>query len=140
MELYRGPALTVPLGQLLFAAALLLFAILGQLATKLRSEEAENWWASTGRDVVNFVGAAALSGAIWLLGFTLPLAIILGSTLALTLVVLRGFLLVRAARPWWGMLLGALLLAAPLIVIPAPLARGIGSLLSLLFPAADFGQ
>jgi hypothetical protein len=71
-EVPRGTAAAVAL----CAAALLV--LLQEAGERLRREEHRAWWASNGRDLLNVVGFAALTGALHLAGYPGPAALLAG--------------------------------------------------------------
>jgi hypothetical protein len=109
---------------------------LEELGDRLRREEHRAWWASNGRDVINAAALLALGGALVLMGFPGPAALVTGGllTLALTgICVLEGKLPARA-HPRLAALAMALLLALPLALWPAEIAGALGAMAQALFP------
>jgi hypothetical protein len=135
MEPYRLPSYPAVLGDLAYVGALALFLYLQKMALRLRAEEAENWWASNGRDVVNGLAVVTVSGAIWLQGVAAWLALFFGATLTLALSAIH-YLLQRAhaQEPWKSVLVAAAILGAPLVLAPRPVAEAAASLLQAAFP------
>lgn len=125
----------------LSAALALVAAVAGavqleELGDRLRREEHRAWWASNGRDVVNAAALLVISGALVLLGFPGPAALVAGGllTLALTGVcVVEGKLPARA-HPRLLALAAGLLLALPMLAWPSGVVAALGRLASALFP------
>jgi hypothetical protein len=125
----------------LSAALALVAAVAGavqleELGDRLRREEHRAWWASNGRDVVNASALLVIWGALVLLGFPGPAALVAGGllTLALTGVcVVEGKLPARA-HPRLLALAAGLLLALPILAWPAGVAAALGRVAALLFP------
>ena len=133
MEPYRIPSYPAVYGDLAYAAALALFIWLQKVGLRLRAEEAQAWWASNGRDVVNGLAVVTVSGAIWLQGVAPWLAVFFGSTLTLALSVLHAFLERRHPDPWKLLVVAAVLLGAPLVLAPQPVAEETAALLRAAF-------
>lgn len=125
----------------LAAAVALLAAVassvrLEELGDRLRREEHRAWWASNGRDAVNALALLAIWGALVLLGYPGPAALVLGGVLVMTLTgvgVVESRLPARL-RPRLLALAAGLLLALPLILLPEAVAAGLGALAAALFP------
>jgi hypothetical protein len=124
------------------AAALALVAAvassvrLEELGDRLRREEQRAWWASNGRDVINAAAMLVIGGALMLLGFPGPAALVASGllTLALTGVnVIEGRLPERL-RPRLVALGLGLLLTLPLLAFPEEISSGLGDLAARLFP------
>ena len=133
MEPYRLPGYPAVLGDLAYVAALALFIFLQKVALRLRAEEEETWWASNGRDVVNGLAVVTVSGAIWLQGMAPWMAVFFGATLILALSVLQAFFARRHPEPWKPLLVAAVLLGAPLVLVPRPLAEATAAFLQTAF-------
>jgi len=134
MEPYRIPSYPAIYGDLAYAGALALFLWLQKVGLRLREEETQTWWASNGRDVVNGLAVVTVSGSIWLQGVAPWLAVFFGSTLTLALSVLHAFLERRHPDPWKLLLVAAVLLGAPLVLAPEPVAAAAAELLQAAFP------
>ncbi len=109
---------------------------LEELGDRLRREEHRAWWVSNGRDVINALALLALGGALVLMGFPGPAALVTGGllTLALTgICVLEGKLPERA-HPRLAALAMAFALAAPVALWPAEIAGALGRVAEVLFP------
>lgn len=134
MEPYRLPGYPAVLGDLAYGCALALFVLLQRVALKLRAEEADTWWASNGRDVVNGLAVVTLSTAIWLQGVAPWLAIFFGGTLTLALSGLHSLLQrTHATEPWKPVVVAAAILGAPLVLAPRPVAETAAQLLRAAF-------
>jgi hypothetical protein len=125
----------------LVAALALLAAVassvrLEELGDRLRREEHRAWWASNGRDVINGLALLALSGALMLMGFPGPAALVAGGvlTLALTGVCVVEGRLPAGAHPRLVALGLGFLLALPVLLYPAEVVGGLGALAARLFP------
>jgi hypothetical protein len=125
----------------LIAALTLLAAVasavrLEELGDRLRREEHRAWWASNGRDVINGLALLAIAGALVLMGFPGPAALVAGGvlTLALTGVCVVEGRLPEGAHPRVVALALGLLLVLPLLLFPAAVAGGLGALAARLFP------
>lgn len=109
---------------------------LEELGDRLRREEHRAWWASNGRDVINGAALVALGGTLMLMGFPGPAALVTGGlvTLALTgICVVEGKLPARS-HPRLAATAAGLLLALPLALWPAAIARALGAMAEALFP------
>lgn len=109
---------------------------LEELGDRLRREEHRAWWASNGRDVINAAALLAIGGALILMGFPGPAALVTGGllTLALTGVcVVEGRLPARAHPRLLALAMG-FLLALPLALWPAEIAGVLGRMAQALFP------
>ncbi len=136
MEPYRLPSYPAVLGDLAYVAALALFLYLQKMALRLRAEEAETWWASNGRDVVNGLAVITVSCSIWLQGVAPWLALFFGATLTLALSAIHSMLQrLRAQEPWKSVLVAAAVLGAPLVLAPRPVAEAAARLLHAAFPS-----
>jgi len=110
---------------------------LEELGDRLRRQEHRAWWASNGRDVINVLALLVIAGALVLLGFPGPAALVTGGllTLALTGVsVVEGRLPARA-HPRLTALAMAFLLALPLAAWPDEVAAALGAVAEALFPS-----
>lgn len=108
---------------------------LEELGDRLRREEHRAWWASNGRDVINAAALLVMGGALMLLGFPGPAALVGGGVLTMALTgvgVLEGRLPARA-RPRRVALGLAFLLVLPVLLFPAEVAGGLGALATRLF-------
>ena len=109
---------------------------LEELGDRLRREEHRAWWASNGRDVINGAALLAIGGALVLMGFPGPAALVTGGllTLALTGVCVGEGKLPARAHPRLLALAMGFLLALPLALWPAEIAAGLGAMAQALFP------
>jgi hypothetical protein len=109
---------------------------LEELGDRLRREEHRAWWASNGRDVINAAALLALGGALVLMGFPGPAALVTGGllTLALTGVCVVESRLPARAHPRLAALAMAFLLALPVALWPAEIAGALGAMAAALFP------
>jgi uncharacterized membrane protein YkgB len=109
---------------------------LEELGDRLRREEHRAWWASNGRDVINGIALLVMGGALMLLGFPGPAALVTGGvlTMALTGVTVVEGRLPERWRPSLVALALGLLLAMPLLAWPDLVADSLGGLAEALFP------
>ena len=120
-----------------YLAAVALFVILQEFGLRLRRRESRAWWAGTGRDLLNFLGFAAVTAALRAYGFPLPAALAVGATLTLAIFGTSIFVETRAplARPRaWALGVG-LVLATPVLVFPEAFLAAFDRLMTGLFPA-----
>jgi hypothetical protein len=119
-----------------FLALLCMVAWLERLQYRLRDEEPARWWASNGRDVVNVFALAMMTVGLKVLGFDGPLAFGIAASFVILLSACQGEL---AHHPGTGMgpgvrsVLAALVLGAPILLVPAQLAAGYRALVLTLF-------
>jgi hypothetical protein len=95
--------------------------VLQRVQLALSREEASIWWASNGRDLLNAVSLGLVGLALWLVGFSGPIAVLVGATVLLLLNLFESFLSRGPGQAWPTGLafLVALTLAAPLVIAPA---------------------
>jgi hypothetical protein len=120
-----------------YLAAVALLVMLQEFGLRLRRRESRAWWAGTGRDLLNFLGFAAVTAALRAYGFPLPAALAMGATLTLALFGTSIFMETRApfARSRaWALGVG-LALATPVLVVPEAFLSSLGRLMRALFPA-----
>jgi hypothetical protein len=101
-------------------AAVLAFLLLQELGLRLRREEHREWWAGTGRDLLNVAGLVAIAGALHLLGLSWSAALAVGGTLTLALFGFSVFVATQTdtAHPRAWAIAGGLLVALPVLVWP----------------------
>jgi hypothetical protein len=68
-----------------YLAAVIAFLLAQELGLRLRDEEHREWWAGTGRDLLNAAGLLAIAGGLRLLGLGWPAALLVGGTLTLAM-------------------------------------------------------
>jgi hypothetical protein len=124
----------------LFVLAVAAFLLLQEFGLWLRREEHRAWWAGSGRDLLNVLGVLAIGGALRLLGFSWPAALLVGGTVTLLLFGATVFLATqtetRHPRSW---ALGAgLLVSIPILYFRVELVVALGRVAGALFgPAAS---
>lgn len=124
------------LATFVFLALLWVVAWLERLQHQLRDEEPARWWASNGRDVLNVFALAMMAVGLKVLGFDGPLAFGIAASFV---ILLSAFQRELAPRPGSGRgpgvrsLVAALLLGAPILIVPAQLAAGYRALVLTLF-------
>ena len=116
-----------------FLAALCLTGVLERVQFGLRFLEGRTWWASNGRDVLNGVAFAALVGSAWWIGFSLPVALVNGATVLVSVNALQSALGQRRRGATWMSVGLAVALGLPTLVAPAAMDRAIQATLELLF-------
>ena len=116
-----------------FLAALCLAGVLERVQFGLRFLEGRTWWASNGRDVLNGVAFAALVGSAWWIGFSLPVALVNGATVLVSVNALQSALGQRRRGATWMSVGLAVALGLPTLVAPAAMDRAIQATLELLF-------
>jgi hypothetical protein len=101
-------------------AAVVAFLLLQELGLRLRRAEHREWWAGTGRDLLNVAGLLAIGGALRVLGLSWSGALVVGGTLTLALFGLTVFVATQtgAARPRAWALAGGLALTLPVVAWP----------------------
>jgi hypothetical protein len=112
--------------------ALCATGVLERVQFGLRFLEARTWWASNGRDVLNASAFAALTGSAWLIGFSLPIAMVLGATVLVMVNALQSVFRTRRGATWMSMAL-AVALGSPALIAPAEVDRAIRAVLRVLF-------
>lgn len=118
-------------GNAVFVGMLFLTALLERLQLQLRATESSKWWVSNGRDVVNAFAVASLALGLKVIGFTVPMALLI----ACTLVLLMSTLQPSRPTPYSAVvaMVLALLLGLPVIVAPALVHAFFKHALELLF-------
>lgn len=131
-----GPAGTARLGAMAaYVLAVAGFLWVQEVGLRLLREERQAWWAGSGRDLLNLAGLVAIAGALRLLGFSGPAALLVGGTLTLLLFGASVFLATQTdtAHPLaWAVLAGAAL-ALPVLLFPAQVAGAFGAAADALF-------
>ena len=124
------------LASLAYFSAVALLVLLQELGLRLRREERRAWWAGNGRDVLNALGCAGVAAALLAHGFPFPAAVAAGATVTLAVFGTSIFFetQARVAHPRAWALAAALLVALPVLLFPGQTVRGLGRLLSWLFP------
>jgi hypothetical protein len=127
-----------PVAWLAYGAAVLAFLLAQELGLRLRREETRAWWAGSGRDLLNVVGLVAVTGALRLLGFAWPAALLVGGSLTLTLfgasVFVATQLEVRRPRAW--AIAFGVSIALPPLVAPGVVAVVFATAANALFRLA----
>lgn len=120
----------------LYLAAVALLVLLQEIGLRLRHEERRAWWAGNGRDLLNAIGFGAVALALRAYGFSLPAALVAGASLTLALFGTSIFMETRAhvrhPRAW--ALAAGLVIAIPVLLVPAVVADAIGRVAAALFP------
>ncbi len=121
----------------LYVAAVALLVLLQEVGLRLRREESRAWWAGNGRDVLNAVGFAAVTAALRAYGFPLPAALVAGATVTLVLFGTSVFMETRApgAHPRAWALAAGLVIAIPVLLVPATVVEALGYAAAALFPS-----
>jgi hypothetical protein len=119
-------------------AAVLLFLLLQELGLRLRREEHREWWAGTGRDLLNVAGLVAIGGALHLLGLSWSTALAVGGTLTLALFGLSVFVATQTdtAHPRAWAIGAGLLVALPVLAWPGAVVRFFAAAGAALFGLA----
>jgi hypothetical protein len=115
-----------------YLAALCATGFLERVQFGLRFLEARTWWASNGRDVLNAAAFAALTGSAWLIGFSPPIALVLGATVLVLVNALQSALRRRRSATWMSMGL-AVALGLPVLIAPADVDGALRAALRMLF-------
>lgn len=116
-----------------FLALLCVVALIERFQYRLRDQEPARWWASNGRDVVNVFALAMMTVGLGVLGFDGPLAFGIAASFVILLSAFQGAL-ERHPSAVYLSVLTALLLGAPILLIPAQLASAYRGLVLTLFP------
>jgi hypothetical protein len=122
-------------GQVVFAGALILTALLERLQFQLRASESSLWWASNGRDVVNVLALGVMSVGLRAVGLTGPMSLGIAATATIVLTALQPFL---DKHRHGGLLTGvvAMALGLPVLIHPQALHQGFQAVVLYLFPAS----
>lgn len=118
-----------------YVAAVAGFLWVQEVGLRLLREERQAWWAGSGRDLINLCGLVAIAGALRLLGFSGPAALLVGGTLTLLLFGASLFVATQTdtSHPRaWAVLAGAAL-ALPVLVFPAEVVGAFGAAAEALF-------
>ncbi len=105
------------LGRVLFFAVLVLVGVVERLQFRLRFMEKRTWWASNGRDVLNLVAFGLMLGALALVGFGGPLALVIASCVIVPVNALQHRLGTRPGGAWISAAV-ALVLGSPVVAAP----------------------
>ena len=116
-------------------AAVAAFLLVQELGLRLRREEHRAWWAGSGRDLINVAGLLAVAGALRLVGYAWPAAVLVGGSL--TLAMFGASVLVatqvRTAHPRaWAFAAGAVF-ALPVILFPGEVLAVFAAVSGALF-------
>ncbi|HYG69855.1 MAG TPA: hypothetical protein VD838_19420, partial [Anaeromyxobacteraceae bacterium] len=105
--------------------AVVAFLLLQELGLRLRREEHREWWAGSGRDLLNVAGLVGIGGALHLLGLSWAAALAVGGTLTLALFGLSVLVATQTgtAHPRAWTVGGGLLVALPVLAWPAAVVR-----------------
>jgi len=120
----------------LYLAAVALLVLLQEVGLRLRREERRAWWAGNGRDLLNAVGFAAVTGTLRAYGFPLAAAVAIGATLTLALFGTSIYMETRARvrRPRAWALVAGLALATPVLLFPLELLALFARATTAFFP------
>ncbi len=102
---------------MLFFVALVLVGVLERVQFRLRFFEGRTWWASNGRDILNALAFGAMLGALGLVGFGGPLAVVIASAVLVPINALQASLGTRPGGAWLSAAV-ALVLGAPVVAAP----------------------
>jgi hypothetical protein len=119
-----------------YLAAVALLVLLQEIGLRLRREERRAWWAGNGRDLLNALGFAAVTGTLHAYGFPLAAALAVGASVTLALFGTSIFMETRArvARPRaWALAVG-LVLATPVLLFPDAVLDAFSRAAATLFP------
>ena len=107
-------------GSTALVAALGLAVWLQRVQLEMRRAERSVWWVSNGRDLINACALAAILGALWLVGFPVGSALLVGATVLLAVNLFLRAVLLRT--PWRakGLLAFGLALVLAAVVLVAP--------------------
>ena len=120
-----------------YVSAVLAFLLVQEMGLRLRDEEQREWWAGTGRDLLNAAGLVAIAGALRGLGLSWPAALLIGGTLTLAmfgasvLVATQPASATRGAGRW-----DRLALALPVLASPRRSSRRSARIVAALFGLA----
>jgi hypothetical protein len=130
---YGPPAPQLQLvGRLLFLGVLVLVGVVERLQFRLRFLEGRTWWASNGRDVLNGAAFAAMLGALGLVGFGGPLALLVAAGVLVPVNALQASLGTRPGGAWVSAAV-ALALGSPVVAAPDAVDRALRTALVWLF-------
>lgn len=130
---YSEPDETLTLvGRAGFFASLVAVGVLERVQFRLRFLEAKTWWASNGRDILNAVAFVLLAGALGLIGFGGPLAIVIAATVLVLMIALQSAFSVRRHATALSIAL-AVILGTPVVIAPRAVDGFFKALLMWLF-------
>lgn len=116
-----------------FLGLLCVVALLERFQYLLRDQEPARWWASNGRDVVNVFALAMMALGLDVLGFDGPLAFGIAASFVILLSASQGAF-ERHPSAVLLSVIAALVLGAPILLIPAQLASAYRDVVRTLFP------
>lgn len=116
-----------------FLLLLCVVALLERLQYRLRDQEPSRWWASNGRDVVNVFALATMGLGLEVLGFSGPLAFGIAASFVILLSATQGALERHPSAVLLSVVV-SLMLGAPVLFSPGPLADGYRTVVRALFP------
>ena len=119
-------------GRVAFVLMVIAVGWLERIQFRLRFLETRTWWASNGRDVLNAVAFLLLAGALGLIGFGGPLALVVASTVLILMIALQSALGSREHGTVLSVV-AALVLGAPVFVVPRAVDQAFRALLLWLF-------
>lgn len=118
-----------------YVGAVLAFLLLQDVGLVLRRAEHRDWWAGSGRDLLNVAGLLAIAGALRLLGLSGAAALLVGGTLTLVLFGTSVFVAtqtdLRHAR-FWSIAAG-IAIAAPVLLWTGEVVRAFAAAAGALF-------
>ena len=118
-----------------YLGAVLAFLFAQEAGLRLRREEARAWWAGSGRDLINTAGLVAIAGALRLLGFPWPGALLVGGTLTLLMFGASVFVATQtdARHPRLWAFGAGLALALPVLLVPGAVLGAFSRVAGALF-------
>lgn len=118
-----------------YLAAVIAFLFAQEAGLRLRQQERRDWWAGSGRDLINAAGLLAISGGLRLLGFPWAGALLVGGTLTLLMFGASVFVAIQTStrhRRVWAFVAG-LALALPVLLLPDVVLGAFGRVALSLF-------
>ncbi len=118
-----------------YVAAVTAFLFLQEIGLRLRREEHRAWWAGTGRDLLNAAGLVAISGALRLLGLSVPAALLVGGTLTLAMFGASVFVATQmeTAHPRAWSFVAGLAFALPVLLFTRAIVGAFAAVAEALF-------
>lgn len=118
--------------------AMALFVWFQELGQRLRRDEHRQWWAGTGRDLLNAAGFGGIALSLGAAGFPGAAALLAGATETLLVFGIYTYASTRTdlAHPRAWAIAAGVLVCLPAIVWPEKVLAGLGAVAAALFPGA----
>ncbi len=118
--------------------AMALFVWFQELGQRLRRDEHREWWAGTGRDLLNAAGFGGIALSLGAAGFPGAAALLAGATETLLVFGIYTYASTRTdlAHPRAWAIAAGVLVCLPAIAWPEKVLAGLGAVAAGLFPGA----